>query len=90
MGTNMVVEYKSFLMEIDTKVCTQTENQKVMAFIAGKMEPYIKDNLKMVSGMDMGHGRLEVKDMKGIISMIKEMAKECINGGQKAITKDNF
>lgn len=47
MGTNMVVESKYFLMEIDTKDYTQTENQKEMAFIAGKMELYTKDNLKM-------------------------------------------
>ncbi len=40
--------------------------------------------------MDMDLGRLEIKDMKGITSMIKEMVKEYTNGGQKAIIKDNF
>lgn len=66
MGTNMAVEFKYFLMEIDTKDYTQTESQKEMEFIAGKMGLYIKGNLKMASDMDMDVGHLEIKDMRVI------------------------
>lgn len=66
MGTNMGVEFKFFLMEIDTKDYTQTVSQKEMEFIAGKMGLYIKGNLKMASDMDMDVGHLEIKDMRAI------------------------
>lgn len=43
----MDVEFKYFLMEIDTMGYMLMESHKVMVYIAGRMERSIKDNLKM-------------------------------------------
>lgn len=80
MVTNMGEESRFSPMETDMRDYMLMASQKVMEFIAGKMEQYIKDSLKM--GLDMGMvlGRMEVRLMKEIILMIREMDKEYTNG----------
>lgn len=90
MDISMEEAYKYLQMAIGIKDCMQMENLKVMAHIRGRMEHYTKASSKMVLGMAMVPGHMEMKAIKAIILMIKGMVEAFTSGVHKAITKANF
>lgn len=90
MGTSMVEVFRYSLMAIGMRDFMQMENLKEMGHISGKMELFIKANLRMGSDTGMATGHMEVKAMKGITLMTKETDKAYTNGEEAATIRDNL
>ena len=80
--------WNSLTMEIDMKVAIQMESHKAKETIIGVMVQYIRDNLKMDSDLEQAFGNLVGKNMKELMSMIREMVTESILGEEEAFIKE--
>jgi hypothetical protein len=67
--------------------CILMANPKGLEPTLGPMARSIRESLKMGCGLEMEFGSLVVKNMKGLILMIREMERECISGRGGAFIK---